>query len=444
MKFSMISLGCTKNLVDSEMMMGVLANAGYTYSQPEAAEVVVVNTCGFIESAKQESIDQILEMAELKKTGSLKYLLVTGCLVQRYADELAAELPEVDALIGVGDFPAILKVLNQVQSQKQQVVVVNAAENYLFDHTMPRMQATMPAIAYVKIADGCNNRCSYCAIPMIRGHYRSRTVEDIVAECQDLVANGVREICLIAQDCTFYGKDLYGEYTLGRLCREINKIEELRWLRILYFYPTHFTPDFIEQMATNPKMCQYIDLPLQHCQDSILKAMNRTGSKAEILALIGKLRQAMPDLVLRTSYIAGFPGETPEDVEALRQFILETKFDHVGVFTYSAEEGTTAFVMANQVEAAEKQRRRAIFMEAQQTVVQEKLQRWVGKEIEVLLEKEVSDRSWLGRFRGQAPDIDGLVIYHGSGAVGIFVQAMVTGTQGYDLLTETIKGDGIE
>lgn len=441
MKFSMISLGCTKNLVDSEMMMGVLANAGYTYAPPEAAEVVVVNTCGFIESAKQESIDQILEMAELKKTGSLKYLLVTGCLVQRYAKELSAELPEVDALIGVGDFPSVLKVLEQIQSQKQQVVVVNAAENYLFDHTMPRMQATMPAIAYVKIADGCNNRCSYCAIPMIRGHYRSRTVEDIVVECHDLVASGVREICLIAQDCTLYGQDLYGEYALGRLCREIVKIEELHWLRILYFYPTHFTDDFIELMAANPKMCQYIDLPLQHCQDGILKAMNRTGSKADILALIAKLRRAMPDLVLRTSYIAGFPGETPEDAEALKQFILETKFDHVGVFTYSAEDGTTAVVMAKQVEETEKQRRRNLLMEVQQSVVEEKLQRWVGKEIEVLLEKEVSDGCWLGRFRGQAPDIDGLVIYQGSGTVGTFVQAKATGTQGYDLLAEAIKGD---
>ncbi len=443
MKFSMISLGCTKNLVDSEMMMGVLANAGYTYAQPEESEVVVVNTCGFIESAKQESIDQILEMAELKKTGALKYLLVTGCLVQRYAKELAAELPEVDALIGVGDFPSVLKILEQIRQQKQQVVAVSEPENYLFDHTMPRMQATMPAIAYVKIADGCNNRCSYCAIPMIRGHYRSRTVEDILAECRELVANGVREICLIAQDCTLYGQDLYGEYALGRLCRELVQIAELHWLRILYFYPTHFTDDFIELMASNPKMCQYIDLPLQHCQDSILQAMHRTGSKAEILALIAKLRQAMPDLVLRTSYIAGFPGETAEDAEALRQFILQTKFDHVGVFTYSAEDGTGAVAMPMQVEEAEKQRRRNLLMEAQQSVVQEKLQRWLGKEIEVLLEKEVSEQCWLGRFRGQAPDIDGLVIYQGNGVVGSFVKARAIAIQGYDLVAEAIKGDGI-
>ena len=443
MKFSMISLGCSKNLVDSEMMMGQLQQAGLEYVTPEQAEVIVINTCGFIEPAKQESIDTILETAEFKKTGALQYLMVAGCLVQRYAQELAQEIPEVDAYFGVGDFARVVEILHQLQENPHQIVLQSPPENYLYQHQLPRMQATLPATAYVKIADGCDNRCSYCAIPMIRGVFRSRTIEDILIESRRLVEQGVKEICLIAQDCTLYGQDLYGDLALGRLCKELVEIEGLEWLRILYCYPSHFTDDFIDLLATHPKMCQYIDLPLQHCQTHLLKDMNRTGTKEEILALISELKSKMPDLVLRTSYIVGYPGETLEDVQALVSFVQETAFDHVGVFTYSAEEGTPAAEKDDQIDEAEKERRRNMLMEAQQKVVIKNNRQWLDKSVQVLAEKRVSEEQWIGRFQGQAPDIDGLVIVNGKAKPGEMHLVKITGIQGYDLLAMQLEKDGI-
>ena len=443
MKFSMISLGCSKNLVDSEMMMGQLHQAGFEYVTPEQAEVIVINTCGFIEPAKQESIDTILETAELKKTGSLQYLMVAGCLVQRYANELAEEIPEVDAYFGVGDFAQVVEILNQLQTDPHQIVRRSPPENYLYQHQLPRMQATLPATAYVKIADGCDNRCSYCAIPMIRGVFRSRTIEDILLESRQLVEKGVKEICLIAQDCTLYGQDLYGELALGRLCKEIVEIEGLQWLRILYCYPSHFTDDFIDLLATHPKMCQYIDLPLQHCQTHLLKDMNRTGTKEEILTLISELKNRMPDLVLRTSYIVGYPAETSEDIQALVTFIHETAFDHVGVFTYSPEEGTPAAEKDEQIDETEKERRRNLLMETQQKVVIKNNRRWLDKIVIVLAEKGISEDQWIGRFQGQAPDIDGLVIVKGQATPGEMHRVRITGIQGYDLLAVQLERDEI-
>ena len=442
MKFSLISLGCSKNLVDSEMMMGLLRQDGLEYVKPEEAEVIVINTCGFIEPAKQESIDTILETAELKKTGQLKYLLVAGCLVQRYADELSKEIPEVDAYFGVGDFAAVVEILHQLQTSSQQIVLRSPPENYLYQHHLPRMQATLPATAYVKIADGCDNRCSYCAIPMIRGAFRSRTMEDILLECRHLVQQGVKEICLIAQDCTLYGQDLYNELALGKLCKEIVAIEDLQWLRILYCYPSHFTNDFIDLLSEHPKMCQYIDLPLQHCQTHLLRDMNRTGTKEEILDLVSKLKAKMPNLVLRTSYIVGYPGETLEDIHALIEFIKETAFDHVGVFTYSPEEGTPAAEKSEQIDEAEKENRRNMLMEAQQKVVAQNNRRWLHQSVRVLAEKTISGDQWIGRFQGQAPDIDGLMIVQGCATPGEIYWVEITGIQGYDLLAVQLERDG--
>jgi len=442
MKFSLISLGCSKNLVDSEMMMGLLRQDGLEYVTPEEAEVIVINTCGFIEPAKQESIDTILETAKLKTSGHLKYLMVAGCLVQRYANELAQEIPEVDAYFGVGDFTEVVEILHNLQADPHQIIMQSPPENYLYQHHLPRMQATLPATAYVKIADGCDNRCSYCAIPMIRGVFRSRTIEDILMECRQLVLQGVKEICLIAQDCTLYGQDLYGDLALGRLCKEIVAIDSLQWLRILYCYPSHFSDDFIELLASHPKMCQYIDLPLQHCQTHLLKDMNRTGTKEEILSLISELKAKMPDLVLRTSYIVGYPGETKEDIQALVAFIQETAFDHVGVFNYSPEEGTPAAERQDQVDEAEKENRRNILMEAQQKVVAMNNRRWLNKSVRVLAEKKISDEQWIGRFQGQAPDIDGLMIVRGKAIPGEMHWVKITGMQGYDLLAVQLGRDG--
>lgn len=441
MKFSLISLGCSKNLVDSEMMMGMLSQAGYEYVKPEEAEILVINTCGFIEPAKEESIDTILESAQWKTTGSLKYLLVAGCLVQRYASDLAREIPEIDALFGVGNFTDVLEITDLVRQGSTQIVRNSPPERYLYQHLYPRQQATLPATAYVKIADGCDNRCSYCAIPFIRGRFRSRTIEDIVAECKDLVGRGVKEICLIAQDCTLYGKDLYGEFSLGRLCREIVQIQDLRWLRILYCYPSHFTEDFMNLLETHPKMCQYIDLPLQHCQTHLLKEMNRTGSKEDILELIQDIKRRMPDIVLRTSYIVGFPGETRADVEELAHFIRETEFDHVGVFLYSPEEGTAAYEKEDSISPEEKDQRRKIVMAAQQEVVARNNLKWVHKKVEVIVEKKLSHDQWIGRFRGQAPDIDGLILVQGVAEVGDLKYVEIKGLKGYDLLAVQQEGE---
>ena len=441
MNFSMISLGCSKNLVDSEMMMGLLEQKGYNYVQPEEAELIIINTCGFIEPAKEESIETILETAQLKEEGKLKYLIVAGCLVQRYADALAQELPEVDGFFGVGNFAQVLEITEKIVAEKEWVVLSSDPMDYLYTAKMPRKLATLPATAYVKVGDGCNNRCSYCAIPIIRGDYRERSMEDIVAESAGLIEGGVKEICLIAQDTTYYGYDLYKRPALGELCQRILVLAGLVCLPVLYLYPTHFSQDFIALLANHPKMCAYVDLPLQHCQTHLLKAMNRPHSKEYLLDLIAKLRREIPEVILRTSYIVGFPGETDEDVEALAEFIKETAFDHVGIFIYSPEEGTSAYDLGDPIPLEEKERRRNYLMTVQQEVVKDNNLKFLNREMDVLIEGQTKDGQWIGRTQGQSPDIDGLVIFRGAGEFGQVVPVKIDEIKAYDLLGHRIERD---
>lgn len=436
MKVGVISLGCAKNLVDTEVMLGLLRQAGYEIvNDQHVAEIMVINTCGFIESAKQESINTIIETGQLKDTANLRLLLVAGCLSQRYREQLLSELPEIDAIIGTGDVLSIVPIIERAL-HGERVVQVGQPE-FLYDESHPRVQSTPQATAYVKIADGCDNCCSYCIIPHLRGHYRSRTLESIVTEVERLAGEGVREFCLIAQDTTRYGLDLYGDYRLSELLRRLAKIEGVKWLRLLYCYPTHFDDEIIATMADEEKVCKYIDLPLQHSEDRILSEMNRRGDQRSIRALLTKLRQAMPELVLRTSLIVGFPGETQGDVDALADFIRTVEFDHLGVFTYSQEEGTVAGARADQVDESAKEQRRDQIMRVQAEVARRRHQRWVGQVVEVLVESINESGHRIGRFEGQAPGVDGVVVVRKSEAsVGQHCRAKITGALQYDLVGE--------
>lgn len=436
MKVGVISLGCAKNLVDTEVMLGLLRQAGYEIvNDQHSAEIMVINTCGFIESAKQESINTIIETGQLKSTGNLRLLLVAGCLSQRYREELLSELPEIDAIIGTGDVTAIVPIIERAL-HGERVAQVGEPE-FLYDENHPRVQSTPDATAYVKIADGCDNCCSYCIIPQLRGHYRSRSLESIVTEVERLAEQGVREFCLIAQDTTRYGLDRYGEYRLPELLRRLAKIDGVRWLRLLYCYPTHFTDEIIAAMADEDKVCKYIDLPLQHSEDRILSEMNRRGDQRTIRELLTKLRQAMPDLVMRTSLIVGFPGETQADVDALTEFIQEIGFDHLGVFTYSREEGTVAGARADQVDDDVKEKRRDQVMRVQAEVARRRHQRWVGRVVDVLVEGIDESGHRIGRFWGQAPGVDGVVVIRNTHAsVGQSCRVKITGALQYDLVGE--------
>ncbi|MGE5654905.1 MAG: 30S ribosomal protein S12 methylthiotransferase RimO [Bacillota bacterium] len=436
MKVGVISLGCAKNLVDTEVMLGLLRQAGYEIvSDQNSAEIMVINTCGFIESAKQESINTIIETGQLKNTGNLRLLLVAGCLSQRYREELLTELPEIDAIIGTGDVTSIVPIIERAL-HGERVAQIGQPE-FLYDENSPRVQSTPKATAYVKIADGCDNCCSYCIIPQLRGHYRSRTVDSIVTEVERLAEQGVREFCLIAQDTTRYGLDRYGEYKLPELLHRLAQIEDVKWIRLLYCYPTHFNDEIIAAMASEDKVCKYIDLPLQHSEDRILGEMNRRGDQQSIRNLLAQLRQAMPTLVLRTSLIVGFPGETQADVDALERFVRDIGFDHLGVFTYSQEEGTLAGARNDQVDENDKESRRDQIMRAQAEVARRRHQRWVGQVVEVLVEGINENGHRIGRFFGQAPGVDGVIVIRNSNAdVGQLCQVKVTGALQYDLVGE--------
>ncbi len=436
MKVGVISLGCAKNLVDTEVMLGLLRQSGHEIvTDQNSAEIMIINTCGFIESAKQESINTIIETGQLKTTGSLRLLLVAGCLSQRYREELLSELPEVDAIIGTGDVTSIVPIIERAL-EGERVVQIGEPE-FLYDENHPRVQSTPDATAYVKIADGCDNCCSYCIIPQLRGHYRSRTIESIVIEVERLAQQGVREFCLIAQDTTRYGLDRYGEYQLPELMRRLAKIEGVKWIRLLYCYPTHFTDEIITTMANEEKVCKYIDLPLQHSEDRVLREMNRRGDQESIRTLLAKLRQAMPQLVLRTSLIVGFPGETQDDVDALAAFVKDVEFDHLGVFTYSQEEGTVAGARADQVDENVKEKRRDQIMRVQAEVARRRHQRWVGQVVDVVIEGINDNGHRIGRFWGQAPGVDGVVVVRNTHAsVGQFCRVKITGALQYDLVGE--------
>jgi ribosomal protein S12 methylthiotransferase len=499
MKIGFVSLGCPKNLVDSEVMMGLSQQGGHTLTpNPAEADVLVVNTCAFIDSAKEESINTILELAELKKSGACKRLVVTGCLGERYRDELKAQIPEIDAVLGTGDVPDIvgaiegtrrgvipLRLVDGRQATPTRAPSAAAAHGtrtrmprrgpraargerrdlfpqrgrraggplptYLYDAETPRVFATPSHFAYIKVAEGCDYKCSFCIIPTLRGHYRSRPLEGIVREARALAAQGVREIILISQDTTFYGRDLEegvlsaaharkSKGALPQLLRELNHVEGLDWIRLLYLYPTTITDDILDAMAECDKVCKYIDLPLQHASDDVLRRMKRPGTGRSYETLVANIRARVPGVSLRTTFIVGFPGETGAEFDELLAFVRNVTFDHVGVFTYSHEEGTTAHALPDDVPAAVKTMRRNRLMAEQKKIVARAQRRRIGATVQVMVDGPSPDHElvWRGRLAGQAPDIDPMVYFTETALdvlrPGAVLEAEIVGARGYDLL----------
>lgn len=405
-KIAVITLGCSKNQVDSEVMCGLLEQGHQIIDDPSEADIIIVNTCTFIEEAKNESIASILEMAQYKDRGNCERLIVTGCMAQRYSQELLQEIPEIDALMGTGEVPKIAQVVNDTTPRQQANPLLT---NYIFDEKLPRKQLSPQHLAYVKIAEGCDNHCTFCVIPQVRGRFRSRSLESIRNEAEALVKNGVREILLIAQDSTRYGLDLYGEQKLPELIRLLAGISDLKWIRLMYCYPDSFSDELIETMRNEKKVCKYIDLPLQHADDRILREMNRRGTAEDARRLIEKLRLAMPDIVIRSTLITGFPGETEHDFETLISFIQDVEFDRLGIFPYSQEEKTPAGQRTDQIPKDIREDRKDVLMKLQHSIALNRQQRWIGRNIEVILDEKLPDGRWLGRSQGDAPEIDGQV-----------------------------------
>lgn len=438
MKTLFISLGCDKNLVESETMLGLLTCAGYEIVQDEAeAELIVINTCCFVHDAKEESINTILEMAEYKKSGSLKLLIVCGCLAERYREEVLKEIPEVDAIVGTASFDEILEVINQAK-MGEKVTRLNSLTHLPRTDT-GRLVTTGGHYAHLKIAEGCDKHCTYCIIPKIRGAYRSVPMERLLAEAEALAKQGVRELILVAQETTLYGQDLYGEKKLPELLKKLCKIPGIYWIRILYCYPEEITDELVQVIKEQPKICHYLDIPIQHGSDSILKAMGRRTTKQELIDKIQLLRREIPDIVLRTTLITGFPGETEADHEELMEFVDTMEFERLGVFTYSPEEGTAAARMKEQVPEDVKEDRQAELMELQQEIAFEKAEVLKGKVLTVMIEGYVADENvYVGRTYMDAPGIDGLIfVQSGENFVsGDFVKVQVTGAYEYDLIGE--------
>ena len=421
--FAMISLGCAKNLVNSEQMLYLLSEAGYTLvPEADGADLAVVNTCGFIDAAKSEAIDNILEMAELKKEGRLGGLIVTGCLSERYKDSILSELPEIDAVLGVGSFGDIVEAADAVMAGDH---LSRFASNSAPVDEIARVVSTGPSWAYLRIAEGCDNFCAFCAIPYIRGRYRSRPMENILEEARELAAHGVKELIVIAQDITRYGTDLYGKRSLAALCRELGKIEGVEWIRLHYLYPDQFDDELIDEIASNDKIVKYLDIPIQHINDAILKRMNRRGTGSEIRALFRTLRERIPGLVLRTSLIAGLPGEGEAEFEELCEFLKEARIERAGVFPFSPEEGTPAAKMEH-VDAEEAQRRADLILQLQAQIMDEFCESFVGKTIRVLCQSFDEDSGLLvGRSYADSPDIDGLVFFEGSCPPGEMADVLI-------------------
>ena len=446
MKILFISLGCDKNLVDTEVMLGMLASRGYEMTNDEQeADIIVINTCCFIHDAKEESIQNILEMADLKKTGRLKALIVTGCLAQRYKEEIIQEIPEVDAVLGTTSYEEIAHVIDGVLSdspmERGDVRLTMKDVDYLPVTDTHRMVTTGGHFAYLKIAEGCDKHCTYCIIPKIRGNFRSVPIERLLKEAEDLVAQGVKEIILVAQETTLYGKDLYGEKSLHKLLRELCKISGLRWIRILYCYPEEITDELIQVIKEEDKICNYLDLPIQHASDGILKRMGRRTSKEQLVEIIGKLRKEIPDIAIRTTLITGFPGETQEQHEELMEFVDEMEFDRLGVFTYSPEEDTPAAVMPDQIPEDVKEDRQAELMELQQEIAFDLAEEMIGREVLVMIEGKVADENaYVGRTYKDAPNVDGLIFVESEEELmsGDFARVRITGALEYDLMGEII------
>ena len=443
-KVGFVSLGCPKNLVDSEVMMGHLKQNGYEITADAAdAETVVVNTCGFIDSAKKESIDAILEAARLKTEGHAKRLIVAGCLVERYRDELKAEMPEVDAFIGTNQINDILTVADPRTNTRSLPIVQlgNQTATYLYDESTPRVLATPSHYAFVKIAEGCDRPCAFCFIPQMRGHFRSRRFGSIIAEAHQLAEEGVKEIILVAQDSSRYGEDLGKPDALARLLRELSHVDGIEWVRVMYTYPTHISDAFLDVLAEEPRAVKYLDMPLQHASQNVLKLMKRGGNRQSLERLIERVRRRVPGIAVRTTFITGFPGETEADFEELLAFIKNVEFDRVGVFTYSDEEGTPAFALPNKVPARTASRRRTALMKEQVRISRRKNKARVGETVRVLFEGESkeSELLWQGRMETQAPDIDGCVLINDTAdgvlpESGDFVDVEITEAHEYDLI----------
>ena len=421
---SLISLGCAKNLVNSEQMLYLLSEAGYTLvHEPDGADAVIINTCGFIDAAKSEAIDTVLEMAELKKAGKLGKIIVTGCLTERYQDTVMQELPEIDAVLGVGSFGDIVEAVTKALDDEP--VSRFGDKNAPVEET-PRVVSTGPSWAYLRIAEGCNNFCAFCAIPYIRGRYRSREIENVVDEARELAEHGVKELIVIAQDITRYGTDLYGKRCLAELCRRLAEIDGVEWIRLHYLYPDQFDDELIDEIASNEKVVKYLDIPIQHINNDLLKAMNRRGTGDDIRKLFCELRKRIPGVVLRTSLISGLPGEGEAEFEELCSFLREAKIERAGVFPFSPEEGTPAAKMPH-VDYEEAQRRADLIMEIQAGVMDEFNASLVGKTLEVLcLDYDEGEKMWIGRSCYDSPDIDGLVFFDGDGGEGNIVYVNIT------------------
>ncbi len=454
MKIGLISLGCPKNLVDSEVMLGLARDAGHELTQNAAeADVLVVNTCAFIDAAKQESVDAILEMAQHKQNGACHRLIVTGCLAERYREELLKEIPEIDVVLGTGEVPRIVNAIDVGGGTTPETAPLTffrggraqvSLPTYIYDADTPRHLATPRHYAYLKVAEGCDYKCSFCIIPTLRGHYRSRSAESIVREARTLAARGVRELILISQDTTFYGIDRGERGALARLLRQLNAVDGLVWIRLLYLYPTTIDDETLSAMAECERVCKYIDLPLQHASDRILKRMKRPGTRRTYDALLARIRSRVPGVSLRTTFIVGFPGETDADLHALREFVGDHAFDHVGVFTYSHEEGTSAYALADDVPARVKKERRVSVMRLQERLAARRQRGRIGERTRVLIDGPSPDHDLVlkARLASQAPEIDASVYLTecdpSSFAPGDFAQVEIVGARGYDLLARPV------
>ena len=440
MKLLFISLGCDKNLVDSEMMMGLLHDRGYEFTDnEEEADIIVINTCGFINDAKEESINTILEMAKYKEN-NLKALIVAGCLVERYKNEILQELPEIDAIVGTTAFDKICDVVDDVLADKKHNELESI--NKMCRPDVKRIITTGGYYSYLKIAEGCDKHCTYCSIPMIRGAYRSVPMDELVKEAEYLADNGVKELIIVAQEITVYGKDLYGEKKLPELLHRLCKIPGIQWIRLLYCYPEEITDELIETIRTEKKICHYIDMPIQHASDNVLKRMGRRTNKKELTDIIARLRREIPDIALRTTLITGFPGETYEEHQEVMEFIDECEFDRLGVFTYSREEDTPAASMPDQIDEAVKEKYRDEIMQLQQEISADRSADMVGSILEVMIEGYIAeDNTYVGRSYKDAPNVDGLVFVECDRELmsGDFVNVLITGSTEYDLIGEIVE-----
>ncbi|MDU3337816.1 30S ribosomal protein S12 methylthiotransferase RimO [Paraclostridium bifermentans] len=440
LKIALESLGCSKNLVDAEIMMGILNRKGYKLvGEFEEADIILVNTCGFIESAKQESIDTILDLAQLKENGNLKLLIVTGCLAQRYAKELQAEIPEIDAIVGTGSYQQIDEIIANLEKENN-IVSLNDIE-FAYNEDLPRYVTTPEYMAYLKIGEGCDNHCTYCIIPKLRGRYRSRKMEDIIKEAKDLASKGVKELVVIAQDTTKYGLDLYEEVKLPQLLEELAQIDGIKWIRIMYSYPESITEELVKVIKKYDNICNYFDMPIQHASNKVLKLMNRHTTKEDIKSKVEMIRKYIPDATLRTTIIVGFPGETDEDFNELVEFAKDMKFDRLGAFAYSREEDTPADKLPNHLDEDVKLQRRDQLMLVQQEISQNLNAQKIDNEYEVLIEEQIEDKVYIGRTQGDAEEIDSIVYVKSENQleIGSFVKVKINNALEYDLMGDVVN-----